>query len=203
MIVRHTNESDLKALVNVHNSAFKDFFMTSLGSNFLVEYYKNYLNPSHISLVLKDDNGAILGFVVGTNNSAVFYKSLKSNWRSFLIPLLSNLFNVKVIAKVSKRILSIFTSNKVNELIDAPKGFNELTSIGVFQNTTTKGIGTRLLQEYEMICRNKDIPGIYLTTDALGNEGVLKFYQKHGYSISQEFIQDNKRSMYLLIKKLN
>lgn len=202
MKIRHSKEADLKAIVDVHNQAFENFFMTSLGSQFLIKYYRNYQNTNHLSLVIEDENHNVLGFVVGTNNSSDFYKSLKQDWRSFLFPLLKNVFNVRMLTKIFHRAHSLVLTNKVNTVIP-PQGYNELTSIGVIPNSNIKGLGSRLLKEYESICKASGISGVYLTTDAVANESVLKFYQKHGFTIAQEFTQDNLRLMYMLIKSLD
>jgi ribosomal protein S18 acetylase RimI-like enzyme len=202
MIIRHAELNDLEQIVNVHFLAFSEFFLTSLGRRFLKEYYKIYIKYSHIAFVA-ENNGVIEGFVVGSNNSTVFYTNLKKEIFCFIFPMLTNLFNFNLLSKISKRVFSLLFKGKVNSSLKSYDKLSELTSIGVILNDQNKGVGSLLLARYEEYCIEKKIKGITLTTDADKNEKVLKFYKKFGYSIDQTFIQDEKRAMYSLVKYFN
>jgi ribosomal protein S18 acetylase RimI-like enzyme len=201
MRIRTAELQDLMQIVDVHIDAFPNFFLTSLGRGFLKSYYRIYIQYGHIAYVA-DNNGIIVGFVVGTHDSRKFYNDLRKESQSFILPLLMNFYNLALIRKVLKRVKSVFFRKKVNENVKDYVGFNELTSIGVATQIKARGIGSSLLHAYEDFCMKSQCKGIVLTTDAVDNEHVLKFYQKFGYSIDQTFEQDNKRKMYSLIKYL-
>ena len=193
--------SHLDDIVKVHLHSFPNFFLTSLGSKFILEYYKIYIQYGHIALVLVDD-GLIEGFVVGTNSSEQFYNDLKSNISLFIIPILCNLFNHKLITKIFNRAYSIIFKKRVNSELNKYIDLNELISIGVMPTDQNKGIGTLLLSTYEDYCLKNNLKGIYLTTDADKNNHVLNFYKKSGFEIDLTFYQGKDRRMFSLTKKL-
>jgi dTDP-4-amino-4,6-dideoxygalactose transaminase len=43
---------------------------------------------------------------------------------------------------------------------------------------------------------------VALTTDVLDNERAIRFYKKHGYEVAQEFKQDKRRAMFVMLKDL-
>ena len=199
MIFRKAELRDLDQIVDIHMLAFPDFFLTSLGKSFLKQYYKVYIKYSHIALVA-EDNEVIEGFVVGSNNSVIFYENLKKEFIFFIYPTLLNAINLKLLSKIFKRLFSVLFKKKVNRALKTYTGLNELTSIGVNPKGQSRGLGRKLLIEYEQQCRAYKVKGITLTTDAENNDGVLTFYKKSGYEIDQTFIQDEKRVMYSLVK---
>ncbi len=202
MIIREAVLADLDQIVKVHFSAFQGFFLTSLGGIFLKQYYKIYIKYSHIAFVA-EKNGVIEGFVVGSNNSTVFYKDLKKEIFYFIFPMLTNIFNFNLLSKIFKRVFSVLFKKKVNSSLKSYDDLNELTSIGVILNDKNRGLGSLLLVKYEQYCIENKLKGITLTTDANENDKVLKFYKKFGYSIDQTFVQDEKRAMYSLVKYFN
>jgi len=199
VIIREAKLNDLDQIVDVHFLAFPDFFLTSLGRSFLIQYYKVYINFSHIAFVV-DDNGTIEGFVVGSNNSADFYNDMKKEAVHFILPVFMNIVNIQLCKKVFKRAFSVFFKKKVNSSLKSYDGLNELTSIGVNPIDQNRGMGSKLLEKYEQLCITRNVDGITLTTDADDNDKVLKFYKKSGYFIDQNFVQDDKRNMYSLVK---
>jgi len=201
MEVKKAELSNLDDIVKVHLHSFPGFFLTSLGYKFLFQYYKIYIQNGHIAFVL-EDKGLIEGFVVGTNSSERFYKDLKSNILFFLVPVLSNLFNPKLLTKIFNRACSIFFKKRVNNELEKYVDQNELTSIGVMPTDQNKGIGTLLLSTYEDYCLTNNVNSIYLTTDADNNEPALNFYKKNGFKVDLRFYQGKGRKMFSLTKKL-
>lgn len=202
MNIRLAELNDLDQIVDVHFSAFPDFFLTGLGRKFLKQYYKIYIKYSHIAFVA-EKHGVIEGFVVGSNNSTVFYKDLKKEIINFIFPMLVNIFNFHLLSKIVKRVFSVLFKKKVNSSLKPYDELNELTSIGIILNDQNRGLGSLLLAKYERYCIEENVKGITLTTDANKNEKVLKFYKKFGYSIDKTFVQDEKRTMYSLVKYFN
>jgi ribosomal protein S18 acetylase RimI-like enzyme len=199
--VRKAEFTDINGMVRVHLKSFPSFFLTSLGEKFLVEYYNIYIQYNHIAFVV-EVNGNIEGFVVGSNSSEQFYCDFKSNIKSFLIPIITNIFNPKLVSKIFNRIYSVLFKKRVNGVLKKYNDINELTSIGVLPSDQKKGLGSILLSAYESYCLNEKIKGIYLTTDAENNHSVLNFYKKSGFEIDLTFYQGEERKMYSLTKYL-
>jgi ribosomal protein S18 acetylase RimI-like enzyme len=59
-----------------------------------------------------------------------------------------------------------------------------------------------LLKAFEQSAQASGATYVALTTDVLDNARAINFYRKHGYQIAQEFQQDKRRSMLLMLKEL-
>lgn len=200
-MIRRAKKSDLDKIVEVHIEAFPNFFLTALGRRFLKLYYSIYIEFKHRAFVCVQDNG-VIGFAVGTDDTVRFYRDLKKNKFPMAISLLASLVNVKVLKKIFVRAASILFNEKVNSISNKPVDFCELTSIGVSQSKACRGVGSKLLKAYEDSCVEDCVAGICLTTDKIGNDSVLKFYQKFGYTVIDEFDQGEGREMLLMSKVL-
>ena len=65
-----------------------------------------------------------------------------------------------------------------------------------------QSIGNKLLSDFEEQILSVNLSNIYLTTDKLDNENVIRFYLQSGYDIESEFCQSDGRQMLRLIKLL-
>src|SRR4051812_41932418 len=88
MVITHSplSESDVVPLARLHRLAFPDFFLSSLGENFLIELYRGFLEaPPAVTVVAHDDAGVARGSVVGTLVPARFFRRLLiRRWPGFL-----------------------------------------------------------------------------------------------------------------------
>ncbi|MEZ9328885.1 GNAT family N-acetyltransferase [Vibrio breoganii] len=198
--VRRATISDLNSMVSVHCNAFDGFFLTNLGPKFLRKYYNIYLKYNHIALVY-EENSKVLGFVVGSASASNFYKDLKKEWFSFLLPILNCTFKKHIYIKAFNHLKNIILNDSVNN-VPTHNGLCELTSICVDITAKSKGIGSRLLNSFENTCMNQSKKGVLLTTDASkNNSNVVNFYLKNDYAIDRVFYQGKSRKMYSLVKK--
>lgn len=78
--------SDAKALAKIHREAFPDFFLSSLGESFLIQFYRGFARDSSaITVVVRDEQGIPRGAAVGTTEPAGFYRRLlKRRWPGFV-----------------------------------------------------------------------------------------------------------------------
>ena len=185
--------------VDIHNQAFNDFFLTSLGYKILKLYYSSVIKSSKGRVVcLFDENDKIVGFAAGTNCTKGFHKEiLLKNKLSYAWVL----FNV--ILTRPKAILRLFKNlnkSKKNQLDD--EKYSELLSIAVPSKYKGLGYGKMLLIAFESELESLNVEKIALTTDYYNNEGVLAFYKKMGYKIFYDFVTYPNRRMYKLIKEL-
>lgn len=199
IIYRKSNVSDSSQIAKIHLKSFPNFFLTTLGYQFLKTYYRSCVKSNEaisICAINKDDN-KLLGFAVGCLNSKGFYKRL----------ILYNILNYSCLAILilfTKPIalIRLFKNLEKNNDNDDKGNYAELLSIGVVPDHNGLGIGQKLLVEFENQLKDKGIDTITLTTDADYNDSVLRFYNKSGYTVYYNFYTFPNRKMYKLIKDL-
>lgn len=191
---------DVPSVVDVHISAFPGFFLTSLGPAFLRTMYRAFLANAGGVFVVAKANQDVHGFAVGVLKSAGKDRALALRYLpQFLISVIPGLIRNPL--KVSRRILSQFFA--VGDQITIPDDASVLRSIGIVPNARGTGIAGDLLREFERCSFLKGARSIALTTDAVDNARAITFYQKNGYEVAQEFMQDKNRRMLLMLKKLD
>jgi hypothetical protein len=199
MTIKILSIKEVESIAKLHQKAFSNFFLTKLGYNFLVEFYKSILNNSDSINIGLFDNELLIGFAVGSKRSKSFYKNLlKNNFIKFafsaVLPLISNPIYIV-------RLLTSFISNSKSnvDIVDD----TVLLSICIDPNSVSKGYGKILLIEFEktaFIYSNI----ITLTTDADDNDYVNAFYVKNEFQLHNTFYQGKRKMNYYLkhIKKL-
>lgn len=187
---------DVKNITILHQIAFKNFFLTSLGSDFLTKFYASiFRSKDGIAIGAFDNSNELVGFAIGAKTKKGFYKSLLKN--NFTPLLFSAFFNLlKQPLKIKRLLQSFLTSETSNEeFID----YATLLSICVNPDKKGQKIGKLLLEEFE----NETLiysKGISLTTDKYNNDYVNNFYVSNNYILNNEFSQGN-RKMNFYIKK--
>ncbi|MHA7608226.1 GNAT family N-acetyltransferase [Elizabethkingia meningoseptica] len=195
MKTRLATDKDLRKIVDIHLLRFQNFFLSSLGKTFLLEFYRGFLKSPGLLLVLEDDEN-IVGFAAGSYNNKSFYKRLlKNNLIGFAKAGFFILFT-------NPLALSRLSSN-AGKASQEQNNFAELLSIAAITNK--KGYGRILLMYFEKQLGKNDMFNlpISLTTDFYDNEKVIQFYKNSGYEILTEFESYNGRKMYRFIKKNN
>jgi len=199
MEIRDLNISDVKKIAEVHEKSFKDFFLTSLGRQFLETYYAASINNNtSIGIGLFDNEEKLCGFATGTSKSLGYHKTLlfQNSFLFFKSLLFVSLSRPKVIFRLFKNI------NKKSDKKD-DKQYAELLSIAMLPDLKGSGYGKILLDEFEKKAKCHSASKIALTTDYNNNDNVVKFYNKSGYEVYYDFIAYPNRHMYKLIKKLD
>jgi GNAT superfamily N-acetyltransferase len=195
MIVKKLEVGDAKKIATLHDNAFPNFFLTTLGKSFLSSFYKSIINSQNgIAIgVFQDEN--LLGFAIGSSRKSGFYSEIFK--RNFLILGIrcvpSIIRNPKIIIRIFK---SLFAKEEVEVFILENA---TLLSICVDPKENKKGFGELLLKEFEkeaFLISN----GISLTTDSDHNDHVNKFYLKNNYKLLQNLNQGVRR-MNLYYKK--
>ena len=80
MTIRKVKIEDVNDIVSIHCSAFKGFFLTSLGPQFLKLYYTCFIKSNETITMVAEDEGRILGFSASTRVCKGFNRRLiKSN----------------------------------------------------------------------------------------------------------------------------
>lgn len=196
--IRRASATDIERIVAVHNAAFKDFFLTSLGRRFLALYYRSVMNHPRGVLLVSVNGEGVIGFCAGTMLSAGFNSSLiKSNFSAYAIEGMRLLFtNPASLWHLFKNI------SKEDSNVGDKGEYAELLSIGVDPNVQRNGAGKAMLLALEEEVKKRKGQQLSLTTDYNDNEKAIGFYRSLGYKEWYDFISYPNRRMYRMIKQL-
>ena len=188
--IREMGLNDVPSVVDVHVVSFMGFFLSSLGARFLRELYKSILmDEAHIAFVCAKE-GKVLGFVAGTACSVGFYgRALKRNWREFVIAsILPILKNPMMAIRLWRRLIV-----KRGTRFDG--GDALLMSVAVNPNRQGNGLGRQLVSKFLEEASSRGCATVTLTTDALENNSVNRFYRSMKFQLSREYITTEGRRM--------
>lgn len=184
--------------MSVHESAFKGFFLTELGSDFLKLYYSSYFKEESAVLLVAEKDGEVLGFASATAISAGFNTKLVK--KSFLAYALRG---ACIILTKPRAFVNLYKNwNHRDEGIQDEGNYAELMSIAVSPKGQGAGIGKLLLMETEKVVKQLGANRISLTTDYYDNEKTIGFYRSLAYKEMYEFIAYPDRRMYRFVKEL-
>ena len=188
---------DVNQIVIIHKLAFKDAFLTSLGDSFLKLYYKSVIKSKGAVTIGLFSRNDLLGFAVGALHSNGFNKKLViKNFISYFLMFIELFF---------KNPISIYRlyKNFSKKSADFDKGnYSELFSIAVLPEKSSRGLGKKLLLDFEVELKSYGAKIITLTTDEEKNDSVLSFYSKMGYHVYYKFITYPSRKMIKLQKNI-
>lgn len=197
--IRKATENDVKAIVAIHQQAFPDFFLTTLGTRFLQLYYKCMCCCNDAVTLCAEDDGLVKGFATSSYYSHGFNTMLiRKNFFQFGWMAIEMLFTKpKAILRLVKNLDKKAEGNAVEDNGE----YAELYSIAVKPGNQGSGIGKKLLiaTEEDVAKHNSKIS---LTTDYFHNENTIGFYHSLGYQDYYEFVTYPDRKMWRLIKYL-
>ena len=189
--VRPATALDLLSIVGIHRRAFTNYFLTSLGADFLTRYYALVLNYRAGIVLVSEHVGKLDGFACGFVDPAEFYRLMWRNRRAFVLPALSALFrHPSLAAGVLYGVHRIHTSASRESARSC-----ELSSIAVAPEASGNGLGKALIRAFITCARSMDAECVYLTTDADGNEQANMLYRQAGFQHTQRFLQRKGRWM--------
>lgn len=198
MNIRKATINDVDTIVEIHLDAFKGFFLTSLGSDFLKFYYTCFVKSCETVTMVAEEEGIVYGFSASTKVCKRFNSRLiKNNLFAFGMLSLKMLFtSPKALIRLAKNL------TKKGEGVEDNEDYAELYSIGVSKSAQGKGVGKKLLTASEEILKKEGVRRVSLTTDFDHNEQAVGFYHSMGYETLYEFVTYPNRKMYRLIKTL-
>ncbi|HEX2698234.1 MAG TPA: GNAT family N-acetyltransferase [Anaerolineales bacterium] len=182
--------ADLDSVIRVHLSSFTGFFLSSMGTRFLKEFYKAaLLDESSIALVSQQDN-RISGLVVGTTQPSGFYRRvIRGHWHQFLLA------STRLIVRKPQTILRLLWRLLITRNEKHYSGEALLMSIAVNPSDQGKGTGKQLVDRFIEEASRRGAASISLTTDAINNKGVNEFYLRSGFDCSSSFMTPEGRQM--------
>ena len=198
MNIRRATINDVNTIVKIHLDAFKGFFLTSLGSQFLKFYYSCFIRSNETVTMVAEEESVIYGFSASTKVCKGFNgRLIKSNFFAFVMLSLKMLFTTpKSLLRLVKNL------TKKGDSVEDDEDYAELYSIGVSKAAQGKGVGKLLLAESERVMKSEGVMRVSLTTDFYNNDQAVGFYHSMGYETLYEFVTYPNRKMYRLIKTL-
>jgi ribosomal protein S18 acetylase RimI-like enzyme len=189
--VRAAAAEDLAGIVTIHQKAFRGFFLTRLGAEFLRRYYALVLHYHAGIVLVSGRDGALDGFVSGFVDPSQFYRLMWRQRRAFMLPALR--------ALLRDPSLAAGMLNGVQRVQDSASqgqpGSCELSSIAVAPEAAHNGVGTSLVQAFLSRSWSMDAQCVYLTTDADSNERANALYTEAGFHRARQFRQRQGRWM--------
>jgi len=174
--------ADVGAAVRVHLEGFTGFFLSFLGPAFLHELYAATIEDRDGIGFIAEEGREILGFVTGTAQPSGFYRRLlRQRWWRFGWAALRPAIKRPAIIPRLFRALSMpgQTAGKIET--------GTLMSIAVRPDVQGKGVGKALVLAVLEEAGRRGVSKVDLTTDAVGNEGVIQFYEGLGFVCEREF----------------
>lgn len=189
---------DVSTIVQIHLDAFRGFFLTSLGPQFLRFYYTCFIRSKETVTMVAEEDSVIYGFSASTKECKGFNTRLiRNNIFSFgKLSLRMSLTAPKSLLRLAMNL------SKKGDGVEDDEDYAELYSIAVSKAAQGKGVGKMLLTETEIEMKAEGVRRISLTTDLVNNDQAVGFYHSMGYETLYEFVTYPNRKMYRLIKTL-
>jgi ribosomal protein S18 acetylase RimI-like enzyme len=190
-LVRQATTTDLPEIIAVHQKAFRNFFLTRLGNEFLRRYYALVLDYRAGIVLVSERCGILEGFVCGFVEPPEFYRLMWCNKRTFALPALSAVVRHPSLATSMLHGVQRVQSWASRE----PARTCELSSVAVAPEAGGNGLGRALVQAFVECASAMNAQCIYLTTDADGNDQANALYRQVGFQHTQRFLQRKGRWM--------
>lgn len=150
----------VKEVVDVHLSAFPNFFLSTLGTGFLRTYYRCFVEHKNGNLIVATMDDKVVAFAAATSECRGFNTSLlKKNLFAFGCRFLVLLF--------TKPMAIVHLANnmtKTSEEVEDNEDYAELYSIGTIAVVQGKGIGTKLMERLEVRLKKQGVEKASLST---------------------------------------
>jgi ribosomal protein S18 acetylase RimI-like enzyme len=177
---RGARDEDVLSIVSVHMASFDGFFLSSLGSRFLREFYRGFIRVEEGILIVAEAPHGVVGFVGGTSDQAGFYSKLfHGRKRQFI-------FEAGIAAvRHPSAIPRLFRARRRSrgQLETLPGAC--LMTLGVSPGLEGKGIGKSLVRGFAQSLNSRGIGTYSLTTDADANDRTNGFYRSLGLRLER------------------
>ncbi len=196
--IRKITINDAKDIVFIHQKSFRGFFLTFLGPNFLRVLYQSISeDPSGIGFIAEVPSGTG-AFVVGTTQpNGLYGRLLRKHWWQFGWTVLPAIVKKP---SILPRLLRAF--DMPGQELPTPK-CGTLMSIAVDPSFQGQGLGKQLVVAFLAEAAKRGCTHVNLTTDAIGNEPTIAFYQKIGFDLYRTYTTPEGRRMNEYLIELN
>lgn len=194
VVVRPANHAELPGLACLHQQAFPGFFLTRLGGLFLQKYYAAVVEFDEGILLVAEADGTLLGFVGGFLDPKRFYRTLARRKRDLAPSVcLALAWQPTLAIAVASRVFNLLRGRR--QVRDRSRSDCELASLAVHPSAASCGIGSKLVHRFVEEARGRGAGSVYLTTDALRNDSVNRFYRRLGFQRTRCWDETDLRPM--------
>jgi len=186
--------TDVSKVAYVHSQIFVDYFLTHLGQRFLECFYQQFVERSgNYGLVASYDE-KIVGFVVGTTDSAELYRHFyRQNFVSLALILIGrfsadSFVRRSIMSRMVHMRLALQSlvhrsqprSTKEVSSTNSSAASSRLLSIGVLPEVQGYGIADKLAQHFceRLYLDNVSLVGLSVR---MNNDRAIAFYEKTGW----------------------
>ena len=178
------------SVVNVHMHAYSGFFLTFLGPSFLSLLYRSIFSDVSGIVIVACQGPEVIGFVAGsTQPSGQYGRMLKNHLLAFFLASLRGFFQKP---RILPRLFRAF--RMPNQQLPVKKCAT-LMSIAVEPSFQGQGVGRLLIKAFLDEVQNRGLEYVNLTTDAVANDTINRFYKSLGFEIFREFTTPEGRAM--------
>jgi len=190
-IVRRAAVADLPELVTIHERAFRHFFLTRMGGDFLLRYYELVLTYRRGICLVADNSGLLSGFACGFLDPTAFYTLMRRYSHRFALPA------ARALGRHPSLLPGI--ARGIQRMRDAAVHANaqscDLSSIAVAPEAGRSGVGVTLARAFLAQAWSLNASLVRLHTDANENDAANAFYRKLGFREHRHFLQHQGRWM--------
>lgn len=185
-------------MARLHRQAFPDFFLSTLGEPFLVQFYRAFVDDdSAVTSVARDENGLPVGVVVGTLEPAGFFRRLlRRRWWGFALA------SFRTVCTNPSSTPRLVRAIAYRGGADSSTRGALLSSVCVAPELQGSGVGRHLLESWENLVLDRGVAEAFLTTDADGNDATNGFYHSRGWILADTFVTREGRKMNRYKKRL-
>lgn len=174
--------ADLRQVAELHRTGFPGYFLSQLGSDFIREYYSEFIDADDACAFVARRNGEVVGFVAGCRDRTAYMRRLYRH-RFFDVAKI-----VAVRAVESPELLpAIWRRLPLVRRAVGSRGHRSsvparLLSIAVAPEHRGGGVADALVEAFSarMAGSGVDLVGLSVNTT---NERAMAFYQKTGWTI--------------------
>lgn len=189
--VKSEEKKIIDEIVTIHLNTFTGFFLTFMGRGFLKQMYQSYCDHEGSGLLVAEDNGKSIGFVAYSSNFSDLYKfMIKTRLVQF------GWYSIGAFFRRPSAFMHIIKAFWKPGEVKRKEKYVELSSIGVDPDSKSKGIGSKLIDNLKKLVDFEKYAYITLETDAVNNEGAIRFYEKNGFVRERMFVTEEGRKMY-------
>lgn len=183
--------SEISSIAKLHVQAFPNFFLSSLGTAFLEEFYAGFLvDETAIVSVARDSSGKPIAVAVGSTEPTGFFRRLlMRRWWGFTVASLGACVRNPL---VLPRLLGGLLYRGGNS---RPPSSALLSSICVSPDCQGEGLGLLILNAWSARAKHMGAKSAYLTTDAENNAAANGLYLRAGWELIRTARNGQGRAM--------
>lgn len=192
--------NDASDIALVHEAAFEGFFLTSLGTRFLTQFYRSHLLAGAVTVVALSE-GRVVGFSTGLypleGRSRALISASPAGWAMTIF---------RMLVERPRACLALLVRAKEVDHSERPPSVPReailLASIGVLPEFEGQGVGRNLISRFHQESERRGYPWIVLETDTIDNEEVNAFYLRAGYDLAGTRTDNRGRVLNIYTKDI-